>query len=70
MNCDLTTPTKLSKSFIDNEIFLPATDIDIQRYYHLERCPNFIFTHNNCNCYPTPYLDDKKYCCGCDSTLF
>ena len=55
----------MNTSRINCEIFLPATPRDIKRYYHLDRCPNFIFTHNDCNCYPTLYLDDKKYCCAC-----
>ena len=65
MNCNLTTPNKLSKSIVNSEIFLPATPNDIEKYYHLQRCPYFIFTHNGCNCYPTLYLDDKKFCCNC-----
>lgn len=53
------------KSKLNCKIFLPATPNDINKYYHLNRCPNFIFTHNNCSCYPTLYLDQKKYCCNC-----
>lgn len=65
MNCNIYTPNRLSKSFVDTEIFLPATPNDIDCYYHPNRCPFFIFTHNGCNCYPTLYLDDKKVCCNC-----
>lgn len=52
------------KSKLNCDIFLPATPNDIEKYY-TQYCPYFIFTHNNCNCYPTLYLDDKKYCCNC-----
>ena len=63
MNCK--TKTLGNSSTINNEIFLPATPNDVDKYYHLRRCPYFIFTHNRCNSYPTLYLDDKLYCCGC-----
>lgn len=53
------------KSKINSQIFLPATPNDIQRYYKLNKCPQFIFTHNGCGCYPYLYLDQKKYCCNC-----
>ena len=65
MECNLTRPNRLSKSFVNSEIFLPATPNDIREYYQLQKCPKFIFTHNGCNCYPTLYMDDKKMCCNC-----
>ena len=53
------------KTKLNCEIFLPATPRDIAKYYHIEKCPEFIFTDNNCNCYPYPYLDQKRYRCNC-----